>query len=73
MKKQLPGKNNRKGKSKKSKKVTPGKILKYSLLILLISFFVAVIYQYRHGVLYYLGFKTNKRIENLIKEEKKTF
>jgi len=61
----------RKPKPKASKKVTPGKILKYSFLLLLISFIVATGYQYRHGFLYYLGFKTNKRIEAITKEEKK--
>ena len=57
--------------SKKDKKITSGKILKYSFLILFIGFLVAMAYQYRHGFLYYLGFKTNKRIEALTKEERK--
>lgn len=70
MKKQLPKNNIRKSKSKKSGKITPGKILRYSLLVLFVSFVVAVVYQYRHGVLYYLGFKSSKRIESLTKEEK---
>jgi lysozyme len=55
----------------KASKVTPGKILKYSFLLLFISFIVAAGYQYRHGFLYYLGFKTNKRIDAITKEEKK--
>lgn len=54
-----------------NRKVTPGKILKYSFLVLLLSFVVAIGYQYRHGFLYYLGFKTNRRIEKLTKEERK--
>jgi lysozyme len=57
--------------SKSSKKTGTGAILKYSFLLLLISFIVAVGFHYRHGVLYYLGFKTNKRIEALTKEERK--
>jgi len=62
----------KKGRRKKSaSKVTPGKILKYSFLVLLFSFIVAAGYQYRHGFLYYLGFKTNKRIEALTAEKKK--
>ncbi|RYJ45605.1 glycoside hydrolase family 25 protein [Flavobacterium beibuense] len=61
----------RKPKPKQAKKITPGKILRYSFLILLLSFIVAVGYHYRNGFLYYLGFKTNKRIETLTKEERK--
>jgi lysozyme len=61
----------RKAKPKKTAKITPGKILKYSFLVLLCSFVVAIGYQYRNGLLYYLGFKTNKRIEALTKEERK--
>lgn len=68
MKKQAP---KRRKPSNKAKKVTSGKILKYSFLILFIGFLVAMTYQYRHGFLYYLGFKTNKRIEALTKEERK--
>ena len=63
--------NKRKAKPKKNKKITQGKILKYSFLVLLIGFFVAMAYQYRHGFLYYLGFKTNKRIEALSKDERR--
>jgi lysozyme len=55
---------------KKSSKVTPGAILKYSFLILLTAFIVAAGYQYRHGFLYYLGFKTNKSIESLSNDER---
>ena len=57
--------------SKKENTITSGKILKYSFLILFIGFVVSMAYQYRHGVLYYLGFKTNKRVESLSKEERK--
>jgi lysozyme len=58
-------------KPKPSKKNTTGTILKYSFLFLFISALVAVGYRYRHGFLYYLGFKTSKRIEALTKEERK--
>jgi lysozyme len=51
--------------------VTPWKILRWSLTMLLVTFVVAGIYRYRHGVLYYLGFKTNKRIDVITKDEKK--
>ena len=65
-----PPKTTRKAKSKKkTNKLTPGKIFKYSFLVLLLSFIVAVGYQYRHGLLYWLGFKTNSRMEALSKEE----
>jgi len=52
-------------------KITSGAILKYSILLLLTSFIIAAAYQYRHGFLYYLGFKTNKRIEVITKDERK--
>lgn len=46
-------------------------ILKYSFLVLFVSFLITGIYQYRHGFLYYLGFKTNKRIEALTEKKGK--
>lgn len=58
-------------KRKSQSKITSGTILKYSFLLLLASFVIAAAYQYRHGFLYYLGFKTNKRIEVITKEERK--
>lgn len=62
----------RRTKSRKtSKKITQGKILKYSALLLLCAFVVAMGYQYRHGFLYWLGFKTDKRVEALSKEQRK--
>jgi len=64
-----PGTTRRAKPKKKPAKLTPGKILKYSFLLLLLSFIVAIGYQYRHGLMYWLGFKTNKRIEALTKEE----
>lgn len=70
MKRQPPKPARRKAKSKSSK-LTAGKILKYAALLLLLSLFIAMAYNYRHGMLYYLGFKTNKRIESLSKEERK--
>lgn len=72
MKRQPPKPAARRARSKKNNKtITQGKILKYSLLLLLLAFMIAMVYQYRHGVLYWLGFKTNKRIEALSKEERK--
>lgn len=54
---------------KKASEITPGKILKYSFLVLLLSFIIAAGYQYRHGLMYWLGFKSNRRIEALSKDE----
>jgi lysozyme len=54
-----------------SRALTPFKILRWSLMLLVLSFLVAGIYRYRHGVLYYLGFKANKRIDVITKDEKK--
>lgn len=72
MKRQPPKPAARRSKYRKSsKKITQGKILKYSALLLLTGFLVAMAYQYRHGFLYWLGFKTDKRIEALSKEERK--
>ncbi len=61
-----------KPRAKKSKSsITSGTILKYSFLLLLMSFIIAAGYQYRHGFLYYLGFKSNKRIEAISNEDRK--
>lgn len=51
--------------------MSPGKVLKYSFLVLFVSFLIAAAYQYRHGILYYLSFKTDKRIESLTEEKQK--
>ncbi len=61
----------RRAKPKKSAKITSGKILRYSSLLLLTAFLAAAVYQYRHGILYWLGFKTNTRIESLTKDERR--
>jgi lysozyme len=71
MQRRSPKPARRKAKSKKSGKITTGKIVKYSVLILFICLVIGTAYNYRHGVLYWLGFKTNKRIESLTKEERK--
>lgn len=64
-----PVRRTKSGKS--SKKISQGKILKYSALLLLTGFFIAMAYQYRHGFLYWLGFKSDRRVEALSKEERK--
>lgn len=72
MRRQTSRPSARRAKPKKSSKnITQGKILKYSLLLLFSAFLIAMAYQYRHGFLYWLGFKTDKRIESLSKEERK--
>ena len=72
MKRQPPKPAARRAKPRKSsKKITQGKILKYSALLLLTAFLIAMGYQYRHGFLYWLGFKTDKRVVALTKEERK--
>lgn len=71
MQRRSPKPVRRKAKSKKSVKTTTGTIIKYSVVTLFISLLIGVAYNYRHGVLYWLGFKTNKRIESLTKEERK--
>ena len=56
---------------KSNKKLTQGKLLRYAFLVLLIALIAAMGYRYRHGFLYWLGFKTDKRVEALSKEERK--
>ncbi len=71
MKRVPPKTTVRKAKPKKTQKMTSGKVLRYSSLLLLVAFLAAAAYQYRHGLLYWLGFKANKRIESLTKEQRK--
>lgn len=58
-------------KRKKVSRITPSNILKYSFLLLLTSFVLAAAYQYRHGFLYYLGFKTNKHVTSVSEKNSK--
>jgi lysozyme len=60
-----------KTRSKKKQKATTGRIIRYTGLMLLIIAVIFTIYHYRHGLLYYLSFKTDKRVEALTKEERK--
>lgn len=72
MKRTVPKPVRRKaGKSKKTGRLTTGKVVKYFLLLLVAFTIAGVAYNYRHGVLYWLGFKSNKRMESLTKEERK--
>ena len=61
-------------RTRKKKKPATGynpRLVRYAVITLLCVCLVATIYNYRHGFLYWLGFKTNKRIEALTKEERK--
>lgn len=64
-----PAPKRRKGTKPQQESIS--KVVRYSFLMLLLSCLIAGIYNYRHGLMYYLGFKTNKRISTLTKEEKK--
>ena len=55
-------KSNRTVRNKKSR-FSLGKIVLYTFLVLLVGVFIAFGYQYRDGILYYLGFKSNKQTE----------
>jgi len=61
----------KRAKPKRPSKNEHGKVLRYSFLLLIVAFLAAAVYQYRHGILYWMGFKTNKRIESLTKEERR--
>ncbi|WP_294819395.1 glycoside hydrolase family 25 protein [uncultured Flavobacterium sp.] len=71
MKRVPPKPTPKRAKPKKPAKTKSGKVLRYSFLLLIVVFLAAAVYQYRHGLLYWMGFKTNKRIESLTKEERK--
>lgn len=71
MKRVPPKTTVRRAKPKQSGKIPQGKILRYSFLLLFAAFLAGGIYQYRHGILYWLGFKVNSRIDSLTKEERR--
>ena len=71
MKRKPQRKASRRPGKKSTTKISQGKILKYSALLLFIGFVIAMGYQYRHGFMYWLGFKTDKRVTALTKEERK--
>lgn len=57
-------------RKKSSRSSYNGKLARYAALSLLAAALVLAVYNYRHGFLYWLGFKTNKRIEALTKEQR---
>lgn len=58
-------------KKKKSVSGFNARLIRYIAIGLLCFGFAATVYNYRHGFLYWLGFKTNKRIEALSKDERR--
>jgi lysozyme len=58
-------------KSKKKSQTPFGRILLLTLAGLFLVSLIAGIYSYRNGILYYLGFKTDKNATELTEEERK--
>jgi len=56
---------------KKPKKSLTSRILFFSISFLVLVIGAFTVYQFRDGFLYYLGFKTNKNVNTLSKEERK--
>jgi len=69
-KKNTPLKRTTRPKSKKTTQTPFGKLLLYTLGILFIMVLIGGLYNYRHGLLYYFGFKTYNSNE-LTEEERK--
>ncbi|MEW5676278.1 glycoside hydrolase family 25 protein [Flavobacterium enshiense] len=69
--KKIQSKKSVKPKSKRSEKGTFGKISVFALMVLFLAFAIGVLYQYRNGVLYYFGFKSNVNSNELTDEERK--
>lgn len=66
--KSYPRRSNSKRKTKKS---WATRILLFALAFLAVVLAVFTVYQFRDGILYYLGFKTDKDVRALSKEERK--
>lgn len=56
---------------KKKQSFSLVKFVLFSIAILLLVLTLGAIYEYKDGFLYYLGFKTNNRLENLSNEDRK--
>ena len=56
---------------RKTKKSWTTRILLFSISFLVLVVTAFTVYQFRDGVLYYLGFKSNKNVNSLSKEERK--
>ncbi len=48
------------GKSRKKGSFFSGKVLRFSIIVFFILLFLGIGYHYRNGLLYYLGFKSDK-------------
>ncbi|MFL9844929.1 glycoside hydrolase family 25 protein [Flavobacterium rhizosphaerae] len=70
-KKNIAQKRKPKPKAEQAGNDTLLKVLKFSVYLFMVSCIIAATYNYRHGILYYLGFKTDKRVENLTRKERK--
>ena len=70
-KKNTPPKRTNRTKSKKTTQTPFGKLLLYTLGILFIMVLIGGLYNYRHGLLHYLGFKSDKNTAELTEEERK--
>lgn len=70
-KKSSPLRKSSRSKSKKATKSPFGKLLLYTLVFLFFVTLVGGLYNYRHGLLYYLGFTTDKATNELSEEERK--
>lgn len=69
--KNKPLKRNTRSKAKKAAQTPFGKLLLYTLGVLFIVILIGGLYNYRHGLLHYLGFKTDKTATGLTEEERK--
>lgn len=69
-KKTTPKRTSR-SKSSKSTKTPFGRLLLFTLGVLFVVLLISVVYNYRNGILYYLGFKTGINVNELTEEERK--
>ncbi|OGS62503.1 MAG: glycoside hydrolase [Flavobacteria bacterium GWF1_32_7] len=67
----MASKNYRRKPTTKRKSNAKSKWIFYLISFVLFLFIVVGIYKFRDGFLYYLGFKTDKNVETLSKEERK--
>lgn len=67
----MASKNYRRKPTTKRKSNTSSKWIFYLISFVLFLFIFVGIYKFRDGFLYYLGFKTDKNVETLSKEERK--
>ena len=67
----MASKNYRRKPTTKRKSNTSSKWVFYMISFVLLLFVAIGIYKFRDGFLYYLGFKTDKNVETLSKEERK--